>query len=78
MIDGDEVVTRVDEVKYHADAVVSRQVALVVAYDVGLASTNDSAVNGSTFQHLNSVHHQFLTTGARQTLFEWINSWENL
>jgi hypothetical protein len=77
MIDGVEVVTRIDEVKYHEDAVVSRQVALVTAYDIGLENTNDSDIR-SEFRHLNSVHHHFLTIGARQTLFEWINSWENL
>lgn len=78
IINNVEVVTRIDEVKFHATAVVTRQVALVVAYDVGLASTEASALHRSTFQHLNSVHHHFLTIGASQTLFEWIASCENL
>ncbi len=72
MTDGVEVVTRVDEVKYHADAVVTRQVALVVAYDINVASAEeDPALN------IVNVTHHFLRTGDSRKLPEWMASWEN-
>lgn len=72
MINGVEVVTRVDEVKNHADAAVTRQVALVVAYDINVESTEtDTALN------IVNVKHHFLRTGDSRKLHEWMALWEN-